>query len=133
MTLHIPTTGIPASHTLYQSRCGSPTHHRVHGGALTGSWPFDIAGGGFLLEILRAANAMSLGKEVRQWLVIIWTELAPLDVVANVLNDFVVLEPAGGRLVVLKAHIQVPHGVSAHSFAAWAFVLALAQTLLVEG
>ena len=68
-----------------------------------------------------------------QWLVIIWTELAPLDVVANVLNDFVVLEPAGGRLVVLKAHIQVPHGVSAHSFAAWAFVLALAQTLLVEG
>ena len=51
----------------------------------------------------------------------------------NVLNDMIILKPTSWRLDVLQTHIEVTHRVLADSFAAFAFVLALAQTLLAHG
>ena len=62
-----------------------------------------------------------------------WAELAPLCVVVNVLNDFIFLKPTSWRLNALQTHIDVTHRALADSFAALALVLALAQTLFVDG
>ena len=65
--------------------------------------------------------------------VIRWIELAPLGFVATVLNDLIILKPTSWRLDVPQTHIEVTHRALADSFAAFAFVVALAHTLLVHG